>query len=281
MAQTIQIPVSFEFVRLKVDWAEAQAHITGWSRRDDGAADSDNLSAEVNTAGTRKLIELPIGELPEELLQRCLDAFSDGDDDEQVESICSTFEPHLLVPSRGSQHYPRLRGQNVNRLRETGLIENIRPSNAWEMRADFLRITDDMAGALTFLNKWGCWSYRKYIKLSELTGLKKAVREALISPPEKWFASQFAYVSFWQRSATYPFFALHTDMCESAIRMTVTVDLLHKVKHRICARRDCGAPFAISSRHKRKYCSQYCGHLESVRRNRKPKSARNRFQEGN
>ncbi len=89
MAQIIQIPVSFQFVKLRVDWAEAQAHITGWSRRDDGTADRDNLAAEINTTGARKLIELPIGKLPEELLERCLDAFSDGDDDEEVESICS------------------------------------------------------------------------------------------------------------------------------------------------------------------------------------------------
>ncbi len=168
----------------------------------------------------------------------------------------------------------------MDRLIEAGLMENSRPADAWEMRADFLRITDDMASALTFLNRWGCWSYRKYAGLSELIRLKKAVREALISPPEKWFASQFAYISFWQRSPTYPFFALHTDVCESAIRMTVTVDLLHKVKHKICARRDCGAPFAISSKHKRKYCSQYCGHLESVRRNRKTKFARKAQERG-
>jgi hypothetical protein len=143
-------------------------------------------------------------------------------------------------------------------------------ADAWEMRNDFLRINDTMESAIAFLNKWGCWNHEKSVGLPELIRLRDAVREGLISSPEKWFASQFGHSYIWQRSPAYPFFALHTDQCERAICMTVTIDLLHRVKFKICARRDCGLPFAVSSKHKRKYCTQYCGHLESVRRNRKP-----------
>ena len=152
------------------------------------------------------------------------------------------------------------------------MLGNSRPADAWHMRDDFLRLANDAASALASLDKWGCWDYKKYLRLHELVRLQRAVKEALISPPEKWFTGPFSFPSIWQRRPTYPYFALKTDMCESAIRMTVTVDLLQQVKFAICARRDCAALFAISSKHKRKYCSQYCGHLESVRRNRKPKS---------
>ena len=42
-----------------------------------------------------------------------------------------------------------------------------------------------------------------------------------------------------------------------------------KPKTKVCARPDCGKEFPVTSKHKRRYCTQYCGHLESIRRNRK------------
>jgi len=54
-----------------------------------------------------------------------------------------------------------------------------------------------------------------------------------------------------------------------SILVSIYLDLLHHAKFKECARPDCAAVFRIESRHKRKYCSQYCGHLESVRRNRR------------
>jgi hypothetical protein len=270
MARIIQIPVSFEFGTTKVEWAETQARITGWWKREDGTADSENLIAEITIAGTTKFLELPLVELTSEQIDQCLGAWSESHSDEDLRRVCWAFEPHLLVPSQGSNDYPFTSSEGVARLTAAGLLGNSRPADAWRMRDDFLRLGNDATSAIAFLNKWGCWDYKKYLRLHELVGLQRGVREALISPPEKWFTGPFSFLSVWQRSPTYPYFALKTDMCESAIRMTVTVDLLQRVKFAICARRDCAALFAISSNHKRKYCSQYCGHLESVRRNRKP-----------
>jgi len=100
--------------------------------------------------------------------------------------------------------------------------------------------------------------------------LQETVREALTSAPKKWFAGHDAFPPMvHSRLAKYPFFCLLTDACQHAIRMTVTIDLLRRLTFKTCARRDCGLPFPVTSKHRREYCSQYCAHLESVRRSRK------------
>jgi hypothetical protein len=46
---------------------------------------------------------------------------------------------------------------------------------------------------------------------------------------------------------------------------------------RACARKDCRLPFEISSRHKRKFCTQYCAHITSLRSRRKVQQASKRI----
>jgi hypothetical protein len=50
---------------------------------------------------------------------------------------------------------------------------------------------------------------------------------------------------------------------------TIHLDLLRGGKFQVCKRSDCAIPFSAESKHKRKYCSWDCGHIESVRRARK------------
>jgi hypothetical protein len=58
-----------------------------------------------------------------------------------------------------------------------------------------------------------------------------------------------------------------SGILESMI-LTVFLDRLRGDKYRECARADCDAVFRRETRHKRKFCSWYCGHLVSVRNNR-------------
>lgn len=62
---------------------------------------------------------------------------------------------------------------------------------------------------------------------------------------------------------------IETTDAISSILATITIDHLRGARLRACARKDCSQIFEITSRHKRKYCSNYCGHLVSVRRTRK------------
>jgi hypothetical protein len=54
-----------------------------------------------------------------------------------------------------------------------------------------------------------------------------------------------------------------------AILLTLSIDRIEGAKVRKCARPDCGVPFSITGGHKRKYCAWYCGHIESVRKQRR------------
>jgi hypothetical protein len=53
-----------------------------------------------------------------------------------------------------------------------------------------------------------------------------------------------------------------------AIFALVQFKLAQGATFKVCARRDCRLPFQIESSHKRKFCTQYCAHLTSLRRRR-------------
>jgi hypothetical protein len=55
----------------------------------------------------------------------------------------------------------------------------------------------------------------------------------------------------------------------AAILATIYVDHLRGTKFRFCARPDCGKAYEVTSKHKRKFCGQYCAHLHSLREMRK------------
>jgi hypothetical protein len=50
---------------------------------------------------------------------------------------------------------------------------------------------------------------------------------------------------------------------------TIFADLARGLKFKYCARKDCGDLFVVTSKHKRRYCRQYCAHLDSVRKQRR------------
>lgn len=61
---------------------------------------------------------------------------------------------------------------------------------------------------------------------------------------------------------------------------TVFTDLVRGLRFKYCARADCGRLFPVKSRHKRKYCCQPCGHLESVRKQRREEKRKPKTQIG-
>jgi predicted RNA-binding Zn ribbon-like protein len=54
-----------------------------------------------------------------------------------------------------------------------------------------------------------------------------------------------------------------------SLLLTLAVDRVERAKVRKCARPDCGILFSNTSAHKRKFCTWYCGHIESVRKQRR------------
>jgi len=73
---------------------------------------------------------------------------------------------------------------------------------------------------------------------------------------------------------------IETGDVVSTIFTTLQIDHVRGAKFGACAREDCPRFYEITSRHKRKYCSSGCAHLETVRRYRKRKRRKSKTQKG-
>jgi hypothetical protein len=262
LAPILQIPVEFGFRIARVEWSVASTRVTGWWKRDDGTNDTDNLRAEITHRGSNRIAKIELEALPEQEWERCVETIGD-EDDELITDICAGWQPPLFLPSAPDKAYHWTRAEFMK----------LSPADAWQMRDDFLRMAPEQESAIAFLNKWGHWRGGG-TGLETMLRLQRQAREALTSSPDKWFTGSVpTHLDLWKRDQEYPFFAVRTCHCETAICMTVTADLLRRAKFKICARKDCRMPFEVRSKHKKKYCCQYCGHLESVRRNRKNRTS--------
>jgi hypothetical protein len=257
MAHTFHIPVSFEFRKTRAKWREMESHIVGLSW-DEFSSSRWELRAVTAGRGPKVSADLSLDDVPSRLWKQCDEAVDEGDPDDwddAVEHICRDFRPSLLVASIQDKED------------EGGSIPGSIPSDAWQLRDDFLRVTPDAKSVLGLLNRWGRWATSVAYTLRELLDFREIVRRALLSPPEDWLSEEHWTFDLDQKPE-YPYITMETVKCKPAISTTVTMDMLRQVKFETCARPDCGQPFPIISKHKRKYCSQYCGHLESVRRGR-------------
>lgn len=161
-------------------------------------------------------------------------------------------------------------------------------ANPWAMREEFFALREgDNESLLGFLNRWGAWRGVDCIiptpdnptldeSAAYIWGRHQAFRDAIARTRKEWLSAESSNIlPFLIRPQSgYPPYLLSLRYCEIAIGATITIDLLNQVKFRLCARPDCGAPYKIESEHPRKYCTQYCGHLESVRKKRKESKKR-------
>jgi hypothetical protein len=244
MARIVQIPINFEFRRTRGEWREAIGEVIGWGGKD-GLIDVEEL--RVNVIGLHKEIELGSGYLPWELYREC-DRAGPNASDVEIQSICAGFKFQLFVDVASS----------------TSLKETI--GDAWLMRADLLRMKPNAQGVATFLQTWGRWDppCRDYVLTSSILWRQKELKRTLLSGDDLGLVM----LPLLNRIGEYPFLELRTRSCETAIDITVLVDVLRDVKFKQCARPDCAFVFALESNHRREYCDQYCAHLQSLRRKR-------------
>jgi hypothetical protein len=275
MAQLFHIPIEFEFMVTPTKWASGTAAVEGYWRDEFGDQSFTHLRAEITgRRGRTASVPFPIGNLRKKELDEWYAGYEDhyGYSDTEVKEICASFKPTVLF--RSGREYSSY----------SQFVRHSTSADAWQLREEFLRTKINEESAIAFLNKWGRWDKENCVEVADLVSLQRKIRRALTSPPTKWlsrtdsfpdtwFHSQYPYFGFindsWRHLTKYPYFGSGTNQCRHAICMTVTLDLLARSEFKICARPDCRLPFAVSSQHARKYCSQYCGHLESVRRNRK------------
>jgi hypothetical protein len=262
VAHKFQIPISFEFRTAKITWQEATAKVIGWR---DSQSESDKplqLIADLRGgAGLKSQIGIPLSKLPDRERKACLATIGKRQSNERVKEICSSLQlPYFFHD--GKTYF----GEDVRK--------HSLPSDAWRLRDEFLGLKSNAENKLAFLNCWGRWlPLRNFVALGEIADLQKDVRVALTESPDDWFSSVAFPTMVNTRSPRFPYFTMLTDSCQVAIRMATTIDLLQRIKFKTCARPDCAKPFPIRSKRKRDYCSQYCAHLESVRRGRTTKES--------
>ena len=173
----------------------------------------------------------------------------------------------------------------------------------WKVRAAFLGLESEQE-ILGFLNQVGRftpsmgikWRVTGHWDVDDFRCWQRMFRKFMKRPPDRWnqaverlavpgvdhlmrrvlqasrkFAIQFRWRS--ERQTEWKG-APHLAVIESqdalnAMLATIYLDHLHGTKFGFCARPDCGRAFEVSSRHKRKFCEQYCAHLQALRRMRK------------
>src|ERR1700734_4176233 len=188
--------------------------------------------------------------------------------------------------------------ENKKALEQVKLVE----LDAWQCRDEFFSIADnDAPGFTQFLNRVGVWSadpeaasldwsrYPIYAHLDDVLRFREELTTALVHP--KSFRANGSpalprpqtLLDLIAQSNPVNSFPLRFELTDVAagivtltnarqmLLATVLADVARGIRFKTCKRKDCQKPFAIESEHKRDYCGQYCGHLESVRRSRRQK----------
>jgi hypothetical protein len=95
---------------------------------------------------------------------------------------------------------------------------------------------------------------------------QRSLRHAMREGASLWISRNQPEFQLSSRKK-FPHFFHEDSTCFEAIINSFTVDFMRGVRVMRCQRADCQNIFEDSHKGKR-FCSQYCGHLTSVRRNR-------------
>lgn len=179
-------------------------------------------------------------------------------------------------------------------------LENIDPGDGWELVRRYLSVrTEDEQSILEFLVAYGEFepppgsTTRAHVKsiqapersarpemflesfsLGDFATIQDYVRRMLITGDptlatpwqRRWF-QRYEIAFAGARSGAQAHVLV--DGVYPSILATVQFKLVQGATFRTCARTDCRLPFEITSRHTRRFCTQYCAHITSLRQRRK------------
>lgn len=281
MAQVIQLPIAFEFRPWHSSWRMTKGRVMEWRMISRRHQDEFVLVRPIESSTTVLEVEWP--QLPKEW-------------QEIREELRG--KPSYLAARLGPRELPLLECRHVGEGKTRG------KDDAWVMREEFLRLKQTPDALLEFLSYWGAWkpnvNYqvttlpvpgqfsladypkgkeyqgKEYLVLSRIWQFQDVCRKALVGPANDWLIAAHSMLPPLSSRPEYPHLHWRVGDCERAIRTTITIDLVNKAKFRVCARHDCRTPFKVENRHKHMYCCQYCGHIESIRRQRRKEDQENK-----
>jgi hypothetical protein len=177
-----------------------------------------------------------------------------------------------------------LTGKNLRMWPSPVILERASDIDPWEMRGEFLEIPNSEKSLLEYLNRTGYWNEHSPRSIHDYWSWQDLIRKALLRRQTGWskLETEFGPQKV-DRLKTPLEIRIQWDGKRfvgeikewsplDAILATVWIDKMTEAKFGLCARPDCRKIYPIKTRHKRKYCTQYCAHLEDVRRDRRQQS---------
>jgi hypothetical protein len=156
--------------------------------------------------------------------------------------------------------------------------------DAWQVRDRFVNLKRSDDQLFDFLNDTGRWDqFLGPYLLKNMWDWQDAIKHLLLRPHRKWQdvisehlnpyvgcmgIAAYLDVSF-ESDGDNLWFELTPHGCVGALLGSVLIDRVEGARFQICQRPDCRQVYRLKSRHKRKYCSYDCAHLQSVRASRK------------
>ena len=158
---------------------------------------------------------------------------------------------------------------------QAGLFGFGYPVDPWQVREEFLALRRNEEALLKFLHKYGRWDREPPREMDAYWEVQDTLQELLLWPPAvRKLALQLGLITrkflctlVWEKGT--PLWVVECESIMDALAASVQIDLVRRAKYRKCTRQDCQVVFSVTSRHKRKFCTQYCGHLVSLRRSRR------------
>jgi hypothetical protein len=281
----IAIPARFVFRPFTAEWNWTRATIFSWGEE---FPELRNLVMLSNKGKVKHTSESVIVHIAIWRGRGYLGEF----DDYFVEMKRGELPPDCLRPHENPESTPDIKGREFDLLvcrlppmKELG--SSVKPEemvrDAWEMREEFFAIRGDLNATNRFLNRWGLWNFQlvslappdnglfsgTLISPHRLWTLCDTYIKAAAGSPRSWLTTA-APLSL-KESEKRPYFIVERSYCEDAIKATITIDHLAKVKFGICKRHDCRRLFKRTTQQKRLYCSPECAHLANVRKLRAQK----------
>lgn len=177
---------------------------------------------------------------------------------------------HWLVFDRGPQ---TLKGK----FQRLGTATDFDP---WEKRREFFALNDtDPEKLVAFLSSTGEFTPGLFpgkqsgrIPVQWVWEFRNLLRRCMTEKAELNWDENFEVLLEGAGARSRVVFTTNTLL--DSLMLTIAADRLMKAKIQKCRRPDCGVLFANATGHDKKFCCWECGHLESVRRQRRKEKVR-------
>lgn len=163
--------------------------------------------------------------------------------------------------------HPRQRSPKFRRL------------DPWDVRQRFLALDfQDEQKVLAYLNETGPFGEPRIHRIgieAQAREARRVMTEEMLNDKHVNIVGESLQTAFCLGADRAPRITLTAHTSMDAIWLSIFLDKAAHIRFAFCQRHDCPkhrtgrVPFELTSFHRRQYCSQYCAHLENIRKLRR------------